>query len=333
MHVLNEVIRHTVYNDKERLKTLISRLQARLEANVRQNGMNYAITRSNSYFSNRGMFNELTSGIDYYRFVTRLDENFQELADEIISRLEQTARTICTSGNLKVHLTCQPDDLDLFSGALTLNMSDMPKGIQATTPWKFDFKKRNEAILSSSQVQYVVKSFDYKKLGHTWNGKLYVLNQILSSDWLQNRIRVQGGAYGGFCGFSPGGNAYFASYRDPNVQETLTTFNATPGYLERFMASDPDMVRYIIGTIASLDQPKTPSQKGSAAMHLYFEKTSQTQLSLDREEVLHTTATDIRQLAGMVKDILEVNNFCVYGNETKLRDNAGIFMNMLTLTD
>jgi len=199
--------------------------------------------------------------------------------------------------------------------------------------WTILHERKNEAILSASQVQYVVKSFDFKQLGYEWNGQMHVLGQILSTDWLQNQIRVQGGAYGGFCGFSPHGNTYFASYRDPNLKETLAAIDATPEYIRNFNADRDTLTRYILGTISNLDQPKTPSQKGSAAMHYYFEGTTASMLDKERQEILSIRTEDIRGMADMVEDVLQCNNYCVYGNEGKIMEHAELFDGLIRIVE
>jgi presequence protease len=277
------------------------------------------------------MFNELTSGVDYYRFITQLDKNFDTTYDALCRKLQQTANAIFTTGNLLIHVTCPADDVNLFSRSIAGKLASLPKGKPIRVPWKFNFSGNRGAILSSSQVQYVVKSFDFKKLGYTWNGSMIVLNQILTTDWLQNQIRVQGGAYGGFSGITPGGHFYLASYRDPNLKETLEAFDATPGYVTNLQLTEQEMTRYVIGAIASLDQPKTPSQKGSAAMHWYFEQTTGEMLNGERTVILQTTAEDIRKMATMISDILKQNNYCVYGNETKINANATLFTDLIRI--
>jgi len=333
MDLVAEIILRSDYTNKERLRNLIKRHHSKVDANIKQNGMNYAITRANSHFSNRGMFNELTSGVDYYRFITRLANNFDELFDEISHKLESTAKILFTRNNLITHVTCHADEMSVFLEELKRSMADLPEGNLTYHSWKFDFRKVNEAILSASQVQYVVKSHDFKKLGFSWDGKLSVLNQILSTDWLQNQVRVMGGAYGGFCGFAPNGNVYFASYRDPNLLETLEAFNATPGYIERFSAGEQEMTRYIIGTIAGLDQPKTPSQKGSAAMHYFFEQTTAEMLNKERADILSTSAGDIRNLAPLVSAVINQNNYVVYGSEGKITENARLFDQLIRISE
>ena len=188
-------------------------------------------------------------------------------------------------------------------------------------------------MLAASKVQYVIKGYDYKKLGYKWNGKMRVLSQILSSDYLQNQIRVIGGAYGGFCSFGSTGQVYFASYRDPNLKETLKNFDAAPEYLSNFKADDKEMLRYIIGTIARIDRPLTPSQKGNAAVQNYFQKTTKEDQQKERKAVLASTVDDIKNMKKMVEDILAQNAFCVYGNEEKIQSEKTLFKELVKLTN
>ena len=178
-----------------------------------------------------------------------------------------------------------------------------------------------------------MEGYDFKKLGYDYDGKMRVLNQVLSTDWLQNQVRVIGGAYGGFSGFSSSGTAYFASYRDPNLKETLETYSKTPEFLNNFEADAKTMTRFIIGTVSDLDQPRTASQKGNLAVQYYFEKTTPEELKAERAAVLATTAEDIKASSKLVQDILDQDAICVYGNEKKVRENAALFGTVINLTE
>jgi presequence protease len=334
MSLLFEIVLNTIYNDKERLHSVLKRHQSQLDANIRQNGMNYAINRAASQYSNRGVFNELTAGVAYYRFITGLCDNFDEKSEEIIGQLEQLSRIVFSRENLTVQVTCSSDDMFSFTGQFEKQEHRLVNGTGIKHQWNLSkSSKKNEAILSAAQVQYIAKGYDFKKLGYDWSGKMYVLSQILSTDWLQNQIRVMGGAYGAFCGFAPNGNAYFASYRDPNLKETLEIIDATTGYVRNFNSDEAAMTRYIIGTIAGLDQPKTASQSGAAAMHYHFEKTTVETVNRERSEILNTTPADIRNMAAMTEDILKQNVYCVYGNEGKISKVPDLFDELIRISE
>ena len=52
------------------------------------------------------------------------------------------------------------------------------------------------------QVNYVGKAANlYEDAGYQLSGTSYVINKLLGTSWLWDRVRVSGGAYGGFrCG-------------------------------------------------------------------------------------------------------------------------------------
>lgn len=54
----------------------------------------------------------------------------------------------------------------------------------------------------------------YTDAGYKLNGSAYVIEKYLGNTWLWDRVRVVGGAYGGFCSFDPqSGGFNFLSYR------------------------------------------------------------------------------------------------------------------------
>ena len=329
----SEILNKSVFSDVERLKELLVRHQSQIDSDIKNNGLNYAMVRLRSYYSNLGMFNELINGMEYYRFVTNLSENFDEKSDEIISKLEETAALLFAKSNTIATVTCNEKDYISYAAGMEKFAGNLKDDKTKVNNWNFEFAKKNEGLLTASKVQYVVKGYDFKKLGYEYNGKMRVLNQVLSTDWLQNQVRVIGGAYGGFAGFSSNGNVYFASYRDPNLKETIENYDNTPGFLDEFEADEKEMTRFIIGTISRMDGPMTASQKGSRAVQYYFEKTTPEELTAEREEVLATTPEDIKAMKGMVQEILEQNAICVYGNEEKVKENAALFGSVVSLKE
>ncbi|MCK5346760.1 MAG: peptidase, partial [Candidatus Heimdallarchaeota archaeon] len=272
--LLGEIIIKTKYMDKDRLKAVLTRHQSRIEANIKRNGFGYTRTRLFSYFSNSGMFDEITGGIEYSWFIKELMKEYDQNADQISANLLKTATALFNRENLITSFTCAESDVSKFTEAFKSFAEDLPTEKMSYQTWKFDLKNLNEGFLTASKVQYVLKGYDYKKLGYKWDGKMRVLRQVLSTDWLHNQVRVIGGAYGGFSLFFPNGRVYFASYRDPNLKKTLENYDASSKYLREFKADETDMTRFIIGTIARMDRPLTPSQKGNLAVQRYIEKTT-----------------------------------------------------------
>lgn len=50
-------------------------------------------------------------------------------------------------------------------------------------------------------MNYVGKAADIYENGYQLNGSAYVISKYISNTWLWDNIRVNGGAFGGFCDF------------------------------------------------------------------------------------------------------------------------------------
>lgn len=326
--LIDEILNHSKFDDVDRLKEVLVRHQSQVESQAKNNGVGIAMTRLVSYFSNLGMFAELTGGLTYYDFVTDLTSNFDSKNEEIVSNLKKVASLLFNKQNMVGGITCSEENYASFQQTFGNFISEMPNQETTLNEWAFDFESGNDGLMSSSLVQYVVKGNNYKDLGYEWDGKMQVLNQILSRDYLQNRIRVMGGAYGGWARISPSGNMYFASYRDPNLTETLENYNAADEFLSEFDADSTEMTRFIIGTISNIDFPTTASQRGAIAMSNYFSKKTKEEMQQERNAILNTTAEDIRSYSSLISDVMNLNTICVYGNDQKIKDNKELFDNI-----
>jgi len=327
----SEILINTIYSDTSRLREILDRLNAQLEVSMKSNGFGIARNRLPSYCTKAGVFNELVSGLDYSRFIHDLSTNFGSKSGEIRANLEKVAKLLFTRGNFIAAATADTKDFEKVSAGLKTFLSGIPVGNAAENTWNLQPVKKLEGFLAPSKVQYVIEGYDYKKLGYTYSGKMRVLSQILSSDWLQQQIRVIGGAYGGFSLISSRGMFTFNSYRDPNLKETLDNYAATVNYLNNFSADDRAMTRYIIGTISSLDAPLAPSGKGDQAFSRWFSKKKQEDVQRERDEVLASKPEDIRGFADLVKAVVDQKTYCVYGNAEKLTDSKQLFSDLVKI--
>jgi len=326
-----EILRHSLLADTARIKDVLSRHHSRLSANIKRDGLGYARTRLFSYLSNEGMFDELTGGLEYYWFINDLVEHFEDRSPALIEQLERLSDKLFQRKNLMTGVTCSEVDLPAFRKELKGFKRELGRGSVNYEVWDFEPLPKNEGLMAASKVQYVLQGADFKQLGYEWDGKIRVLNQIISREWLKNQVRVIGGAYGGFARFSPSGVVYFGSYRDPNLGSTLENYASTPAFLNSFQVDDDEMTRFIIGTISGMDRPDTPSQRGSIALSRYFQKSSKLKLQEERHAVLSTTQDDIRNYEKMVRDILANAPICVYGNENLLTEHADLFGRLVKL--
>ncbi len=331
LELAEHVINHSVFDDLTRLEDLLKRHHSQVESQMMQNGYQVASIRLESYHSKRGQLLEKIRGLDYYRFITRLTEEFNVKGAEVAGILKDISRMVFSKNNMTIGITCADSDFRSYSHEFAPFADKMAIRPNAEHTWLLEPQPLNEGFATSSKVQYVLQGFNFMKAGISWNNSWHVLNQILSTDWLQTQVRVIGGAYGGYSNMNRQGSVSFASYRDPNLKQTLEVFKNTAGYLEQFDADQDTMTRYIIGTIANLDYPLTPAEKGDQSFRWYYEKMTEDILQTERDEVLSTTAADIRKAGAMICDIISKQVYCVYGNESVIEKHKDLFGRIVRL--
>ena len=331
INLQSEMLAYTRIDQTNRLQEVLAKLLSRMQTQFRTNGIDVAVTRLESYYSEYGRYQEIISGISYYQFVRDLVQRFETLAPTIQDRLQQVIKHLFCRSNAIIQATCCEEDWKRLQEQLPVLMGSLSSHSPVRQTYRFQFENRNEGLLTSSQVQYVVKGYNFRKLGYDSSGSMAVLRQVLSRDYLHDAIRVKGGAYGTWSWLGRSGLSYFASYRDPNLRKTLAAFDDMVDYLRHFSVTEQEMSRFIIGTIAREDRPLSPSMRGRRALANHLRGISQTEEQQRRDEILSTTASDIRQMADMIQSVLDQNYFCVFGNESKLQENRELFDALMPL--
>ncbi len=85
---------------------------------------------------------------------------------------------------------------------------------------------RGESLVASASVGYVARALPGFRFEHPLNGPVAVLGHLLSTGYLWEKVRMEGGAYGAFSyPRNMDGLFLLGSYRDPNITATLRAFN------------------------------------------------------------------------------------------------------------
>ena len=333
LELAEEILLRTDYTDTTRIRNLLNKHLARVETGVKGNGYMYARTRERSYHSPEGMFSELSGGISYYRFLKKLMSDYEMNAGDLTRKLNAISSSLFARNNMIIGVTCGKDDYPALESGLAGLAGRFPRTSSEPEQWTLVPVPGNEGFMAASKVQFVVQGANFKKLGYEFNGHMLVLNRVMRSEWLHPQIRVKGGAYGGLGSFMQNGEVYFASYRDPNLAETLKNFAGTAEFIRGFEADSAEMTQFIIGTIAGIDSPMTVAQKSNTALHNYFTGYTKSEQQKIRDEVLSTTLADIHALEPLVEKVLDQKTYCVYGNQEKILANRGLFNSVVSIMD
>lgn len=330
--LLKEISLDTVFTNTDRLIELIEETKAGWDMDAFRRGHTIVMHRVLSYVSPVEAFCD-AGELSYYEFISRIAAQIRENSTSVAEKLHQIMQKVFTRAAMTLEITSSEEDKEKTLSLLPVWTKELPIGEKQSSGCQFTLTQKNEGIMTSGKVQYVAKGGNFRDHGYTYTGSLMVLDTILQYGYLWTKIRVQGGAYGAFTRFYDNGDMVLCSYRDPNLGNSIDAYNALADYLDTFDVSDREMTKYVIGTLSRIDIPLTPSLRGDKAMNRYFTKTTQEDAQLRRDQLLQTTAADIRALAPLIRSVMDDNNICVMGNEAKIRQEADLFGKLISLPD
>ena len=329
MALIEEMLIRSDYSDTKRLYEILAELKSRLQSSMMSAGHVVAGGRAVSYFSENAAIQEVLSGMDFYRLLEKICGDWEQEGKKTVEKLSELAKQIFCRENLLLDFISQDEAVYEQFRELAGGLKEkLPVKNAAGQPYRVETVRRNEGFLSSSQVQYVCRAGNFLKHGLPYTGALRILKGILGNDYLWNQVRVKGGAYGCMCSFGKNGDAWFVSYRDPNLAKTIEAFEAAPGWVEQFADDERAMTQAVIGTISEMDTPMNPAAKGLRSLSIYLTNQTEEQLQRERDEVLDATAQDIRALAAYIRAFLEDDCLCVVGNEKKIEEEKEKFFTL-----
>ena len=322
-----EIIQNTKFNDCQRLKEIIFEQCAILQSRIISGGHVSAFTRALSYINEYYKLLDEISGIDYLKFIMNLSKNFDSLKDELVQNLEFLAKNIFRKDNLLVSITADNENYNKVSNSFAkFNVLSNVCDIK----FNYVFKENilNEGFKTPSNVQYVARVGNFVDKGYEYSGAINVFKKALSTEYLWIKVRVDGGAYGCMTNFGFNGNAYFVSYRDPNISKTNKVYDEIIDFIDKFNKTEEEMTKYIIGAFGDMDAPLSPRGKGDNSLVNYFMGRSIDDIVKQRQEMIECTDKDIRNLKDLIKSVLDYNVICVIGNENKIEEEKEMFKNI-----
>ncbi len=343
--LIEEVLFTGKYEDPKRLYEIIAELKSRLQMSLMSAGHVAASLRAASYYSENSALKEQINGIEFYKFVERLEKNYEQEKDTLISNIKAILADIIDPSKLLISCTADGDGFELvrarceiFAERLAKRQSE-PKEEQADfRDRRFDFYGKgfvlgqlNEAFKTSGTVNYVARAGRFIDDINDLSGAFNVFQTVMRFEYLWFNIRVQGGAYGCMCGSRMDGGMHFVTYRDPHIRRSNDIFEGVPEYLESFDCDEREMTKYVIGTMSGADTPMTPAQRGTRDLNAYLQGESQELKVRIRNEIIDCSSQDIRALAPMIKRMLEGQNICVLGCESKIAEDVSLFKNVRNL--
>ena len=304
--------------------------KAGFESSLAGMGNGIVSMRLRAGYNEADWLNEKLGGVSNYFFlkdlVAQIDGNWPAVEAALV---EIRDRLIGRAG-LVVNVTADAATTAALRPDLERFVAGLPAGQHAGAEgWGFVPGPLSEGLTFPGQVNYVAKGGNLKALGFEPTGATAVAIKHLNTTYLWDKVRVQGGAYGGSSGFDPfAGTFAFTSYRDPNLIDTLSVYDGAARFLEAGVG-EQDLVRSVIGVIGSVDTYRLPDAKGFTSLLWELSGDTDADRQRRREEILSASNRDFKALAAALDKLAHQGEVVVLGSETAINaanDERGGFL-------
>lgn len=280
--LLRELMLDTQFSSPENLSQLRILLQmsaANASSSISSSGASLAGTRSRLGLTDAALYHELYGGLAQIQQLQKWSKCSDAELRQLAGVLADIARRVFSPANLRVSVVTEDKLRAQVESSLASELIEPLSAAGSGSPPASsvvtgdDIASELLASLPASRksyfafpvsVNFVVQTLPSVSFAHEDHVPLTVLAQILSSCYVHQQVREQGGAYG--AGVSQGeGSLSLSSHYDPNTWRTLEAFAGARQFACDGAFSDRDVQEALLSIFSSVDAPKTPAGKGKMA--------------------------------------------------------------------
>lgn len=312
--ILRDVLLTVKLDNRERFKQMVLEDKAGREAGLIPGGHGAVNSRLRAQFTEADWAAEEMDGVTSLFFVRELARQIETDWPAVLQKLEAIRHILLNRNAMVGNVTLDPAGWDIFRPKLEAFLANFPAGAVEPAVWTPQTFPSAEGLTIPAQVNYVGKGANLYQLGYTLNGSISAITNYLRSTWLWEKVRVQGGAYGGFCAFDQqSGVLTYLSYRDPNLLKTLDIYDQTGRFLRELDLSQTELTKTIIGAIGGMDSYQLPDAKGYTSMLRHLIGYTDEVRQKFRDEVLATTPAHFRAFGEVLAQMKEAGSVVVMG--------------------
>ena len=304
--------------------------KAGFESSLAGMGNSIVSSRVRAGFSEADWLNEKLGGVSHYFFLKDLLVQIDGNWPAVQAALEEIRSLLFGRKGMIANVTADSFAIAALKPELASFVAGLPEGAGPSLEgWGYEPVAQSEGLTFPGQVNYVAKGANLKALGFEPTGGTAVAIKHLNTTYMWDKVRVQGGAYGGSSGLDPfAGTFAFTSYRDPNLLETIDIYDKASSFLKAGVG-EQDLVRSVIGVIGTVDTYKLPDAKGFTSLIWELAGDTDEARQQRREEILSASERDFKALADALDKVAGHGQVVVLGSEKAIKaanDERGGFL-------
>jgi Zn-dependent M16 (insulinase) family peptidase len=310
VRLVGDLLGKADFRDYSRLQTILLEMRNDLKASLVPGGSHYAALRAAARISAASVIEEQWEGVSQYVWLDGLNralENGKGSYDELASLLEAVRASLIDPSLVTVNLACEQKAagraMEAAGGlidSLTGERIPAVDGGDFTTVFPIDSlpAASTETLVGSMNVSFVAHAFPASRFGSREHAHEAVLAHFLSTGFLWERIRMQGGAYGAVAAAN-GLEALFgfSSYRDPNTLTSLEIFREALAFASRIDMDADAFEKIVLGAAGKEDRPMAPGEKSFVALKRELLGIADEERQARRDALISCTPAQLRAAA------------------------------------
>jgi len=319
LDILRDILLTVKLDNPERFRQILLEAKAGKEASLIPAGHRVVASRLRAKFNEASWAAEQMGGVSQLFMLRELVEQVENDWPGVLHKLAAVREAIVNRDGMICNITLDAENWASVQPQLATFIDTLPGYEAPQVAWAADYSQKNEGLTLPANVNYVAKGNNIYDLGYELDGSAAVITNYLRSTWLWEKIRVQGGAYGAFCSFDQySGIFIYASYRDPNLLNTIANYDGTSTFLRTLDLSEDELTKGIIGAIGSMDAYQLPDAKGYSSMARYLVGYTDEMRQIFRDQVLSTTASDVGAFGDVLAQLNDTGLVVVLGSQAAM---------------
>ncbi len=347
------LLREADFRDAKRLEDMVLELRNDFKASIVPAGSHYAALRAGSRFSAALHRAESWEGITQLLHIGGLAHRLKDGQAALADSLEALRGTLFCRERLVVNLTAEERDRPAAEEEIRRLLATLPAA--GSLPLKARGGRRpagsagagsagtdgsadaeaigadaapseaapSEALVTATNVGYVARVIRGARFDSPESAWEAALSHLLSTDYLWERVRMRGGAYGASA--SPNGlegTFTFSSYRDPNIVSTLTAFREGLEYARDTRFTEEQIEQALIGTVGREERPNAPGEKGMISLKRVLLGISDELRQARRDALLGLTPAQLSRAAARLLEGFEDGSSVVLSSRAAVEEAA-----------
>jgi hypothetical protein len=283
-------------NNADRLTRLVSEYKADFKRGFTASGNVYALRRVLAQLNPNDVIKDRAGGIGLYKYLCR--------GIEFKTELESVSEYIAKMKPIAV-LRGSAEDRRYIVDNISLG-KELPTAIEIC-----EKPLTQSGFIINSGVNYNAMALKISE----YSGFAEVAESIIERGYIWDNIRLQGGAYGGGCGFLRNNTMYMYSYRDPQLEKTVELFKRVGDYLAKIKFAKGEFERFAIGSASELMKPvKNKTINLTVLSQAILERSKDRETEIVKQRI-SCTPKDIQRIGEMLTDRVNEATFTTLGGD------------------